>query len=128
MRLMMITVLLAGLSTFTGCMSSPESVAPPITAEQLTQLRDTYRRTDREARVGVVTAVLTASNLAAVGSVPVKDFSVGDVITFLDSNGKVLTMGLVEAINKNSLTVHYDNPARHGRVPVEGDVAVRAIH
>ena len=130
MRLMMMTVLIALLAGFfTGCNSAPEPVAPPATPEQINQLRDTYRRTDPEARVGVVTAVLAGSNLASVGGVPVKDFTVGDVITFLDSNGKTLTMGLVEAINKNTLTVHYDNPTdKHGRAPVEGDIAVRAIH
>jgi hypothetical protein len=130
MRLTIITVVLTALlAGFTGCNSSPEPIAPPVSPEQLTQMRDTYRRTDPEARVGVVTAVLAGSNLASVGGVPVKDFTVGDVITFLDSNGKTLTMGLVEAINKNTLTVHYDNPTdKHGRAPVEGDIAVRAIH
>jgi hypothetical protein len=130
MRLMTTTVLIALLAGFfTGCKSSPDPIAPPATPEQINQLRDTYRRTDREARVGVVTAVLTSSNLASVGSVPVKDFTIGDVITFLDSNGKTLTMGLVEAVKQNTLVIHYDNPTdKHGRAPVEGDIAVRAIH
>jgi hypothetical protein len=91
-------------------------------------MRDEYRRTDPDARVGLVTAVLAADNLASVSDVPVKDFSVGDIITFVDTNGKTLTMGTVEAISHNTLTVKYSNPGPKGAVPVEGDAAVRAIH
>jgi hypothetical protein len=112
-----------------GCLTSrSEPIAPPVSPEQLTQMRDQFRREDREARVGLVTAVLPNANLAAVGSVPVNDFTVGDIITFIDSNGKTLTLGNVEAINRNSITVRYSNPGPHGRVPVRGDAAVRAIH
>jgi hypothetical protein len=109
-------------------MTASQTIAPPVTPEQLAQMRDNYRRTDSDARVGLVTAVLPSSSLAAVGSVPAKDFTIGDIITFVDSNGKVLTMGKVEAINQNSLTVRYAAPGPQGRVPVEGDAAVRAIH
>jgi hypothetical protein len=103
-------------------------MAPPVSPGQLSEMRDEFRRSDPDARVGEVTAVLPNSNLAAVGGVNPKDFLVGDIITFLDSNRKFLTMGKVEAVNRNSLTVHYDNPTdRKGRAPVQGDIAVRAI-
>ena len=126
MRVMIVFAL--ALAMLSGCTTSPESIAPPVSPEQLSQMRDEYRRTDRDARVGLVTAVLASDNLAAVSNVPVKDFSIGDIITFIDSNGRVLTLGNVEAINRNSITVRYSNPGPHGRAPVEGDAAVRAIH
>ena len=129
MRLLITAALLLAMMGLTGCLTSQsESIAPPVSPEQLAQMRDQFRRDDREARVGLVTAVLPSANLAAVGSIPVKDFTVGDIITFIDSNGKTLTLGNVEAINRNSITVRYANPARHGRAPVKGDAAVRAIH
>ena len=128
MRLMIIAALVFVAVGLNGCLTAPEPIAPPVTSEQLAQMRDEYRRTDAEARVGLVTAVLASNNLASVGEVPVKDFTVGDIISFVDSNGKVVTMGTVEAINRNSLTVRYANPGPHGRAPVEGDAAVRAIH
>ncbi len=120
---------LAGLVwSLTGCSSGNAPPTPPITPEQLTQLQQTYRSQDSDARVGEVTAVLSSSSLASVSDVPLKDFTEGDVITFLDSNGKILTMGKVEAVTPNSLTVKYDPPGKGGREPAIGDVAVRAIH
>jgi hypothetical protein len=111
-----------------GCQSSSEPIAPPVTPQQLAQLQESYRKADREARVGEVTAVRPSSNLAAVGDVPTADFTPGDVITFLDSNGKVLVLGTVEKVEPKSLIVRYETPDRSGRAPQVGDVAVRAIH
>jgi hypothetical protein len=113
---------------FAGCMDQPLAVAPPVTDAQLASFRDQYRRTDAEARIGLVTAVLPSAHLASVGSVPTQDFTIGDVMTFIDSNQAVLTLGHVEAINSNSLTVRYDPPDKHAREPLVGDMAVRAIH
>jgi hypothetical protein len=125
----LIVLALAGaMISFSGCMSVAPPPAPPVTPEQLSQLRETYQSQDAEARVGEVTAVLPGSHLASVQNVPLKDFTEGDIITFLDSNGKILTMGKVEAISPNSLTVRYDPPQKDGREPAVGDVAVRAIH
>ncbi|MGD0462284.1 MAG: hypothetical protein ABSB74_07325 [Tepidisphaeraceae bacterium] len=111
-----------------GCSESSLPPAPPVTVAQLTAIRDQYRKTDPEARVGVVTAVLPSAHLASVGSIPVQDFTVGDVVTFIDSNQATLTMGHVDAVNPNSIIVRYDPPDRHGREPLQGDMAVRAIH
>jgi len=112
----------------TGCLNTSLPPAPPASAAQVAYIRDQYRKTDAEARVGVVTAVLPGAHLASVGSIPAKDFTVGDVVTFIDSNQAVLTMGHVEAVGANSITVNYDPPDRHGRLPLVGDMAVRAIH
>jgi hypothetical protein len=124
----MIAALLPVILGLSSCKSTSEPLAPPVTPSQLAQLRETYHKTDPEARVGVVTSVLPSSNLAAVGSVPVADFTPGDIITFMDSNGKVLVLGTVEAVNANSLTVKYEKPDPASRAPMAGDVAVRAIH
>jgi hypothetical protein len=110
-----------------GCASQQHSIAPPATPEQLAAIRDEYRGSDPMARVGQVTDVLQSDHLALVGSVSVKDFAVGDVITFLDSNRQVLTLGTVEAINRSNITVRYEPPDKTGREPVIGDLAVRAI-
>jgi hypothetical protein len=112
-----------------ACHQQEEPPAPPVTEAQLSELRSTYHSQDPNARVGVVTAVLESSNLASVGKVPVKDFTVGDIITFLDSNGKVLALGKVEAVNPDSLTVRYDiSGDKSYRAPAVGDVAARFIH
>jgi hypothetical protein len=129
MRLTIIAALVLATVGPNGCgTTASESIAPPVSTGQLAQMRDEYRRTDPEARVGLVKSVLASDRLALVSEVPVKDFTVGDIISFVDSNGKVVTMGTVEAVNRNSLTVHYANPGPHGRPPTEGDAAVRAIH
>ena len=129
MRLTIIAALVLGTVGLNGCGSTAsEPIAPPVSNGQLAQMRDEYRRTDSEARVGLVKSVLASDSLALVGEVPVKDFTIGDVISFVDSNGKVVALGTVEAVNRNSLTVHYAISGPHGRAPAEGDAAVRAIH
>jgi len=128
MRCTIIAALLPVFLGLSGCQSAPEPIAPPVTPEQLAHLQESYRKADPEARVGKVTAVYPSANLAAVQDVPVADFTLGDVITFMDSNGKVLVLGMVETINKDSLTVKYEQPDPQSRAPQAGDVAVRAIH
>jgi hypothetical protein len=129
MRLIIIALLVSATVGLNGCMvNTSEPITPPFTSEQLAQMRDEYRREDPQARVGLVTSILASDNLASVDEVPVKDFTLGDIISFVDSNGKVVTMGTVEAINRDTLTVRYANPGPHGRDPVAGDAAVRAIH
>jgi hypothetical protein len=127
MRCTIIAALLGVFLGLSGCRSAPEPIASPVTPAQLAHLRELYK-TDPEARVGRVSAVRPSDNLAAVRDVPVKDFTLGDIITFMDSNGKVLVLGTVETINADSLTVRYEMPGPQSRAPAPGDVAVRAIH
>jgi hypothetical protein len=122
-----IAVMIAVFLALIGCATPTPPMAPPATPEQLAAIRDEYRSSDPMARVGLVTDVLAGDRLALVGSVAVKDFAVGDIITFIDSNRQVLTMGTVEAINASNLTVRYEAPDKTGRDPVAGDLAVRAI-
>jgi hypothetical protein len=97
-----------------------------VSQDQLNLLRSDYQRKNPDARVGLVTAVLTHERLASVGSIPVKDFSVGDVVSFIDPSGDIIATGQVEAIADNRLEVRYAPPTED-RDPMVGDLAVRAI-
>jgi hypothetical protein len=128
MRRITIASLIAILFTVSGCLTPSKPIAPPVSDEQLAQLKRAYAAGHPDARVGEVTAVLTSDNLALVGKISAKDFSIGDIITFMDSNGQVLTMGHVEHVNKDdTITVRYEAPAKDSRAPLVGDVAVRLI-
>jgi hypothetical protein len=124
----MIASVIAGVFLIGGCHQESVPPAPPVTDAQLQALRAQYRQTDATARVGVVTSVLESANLASVSKVPTKDFVEGDIITFMDSNGNVLTLGTVEKVNVDNLAVKYSTPDKKGRVPAPGDVAARFIH
>jgi len=105
----------------------PESPSnTPVSQSQYVAVRNDYQKHNPDARVGLVTAVLTSEHLASVGSVQVKDFAVGDIISFIDANGNTFAIGQVEAISNNRLDVRYQPPA-NGREPIAGDLAVRAI-
>jgi hypothetical protein len=112
----------------TGCKSSSQSTAPPPTPQQLEEMRNTFGRGHPDVRVGEVIAVLPSSHLAQVADVPLKDFTVGDIISFIDSSDNTVAMGRVEAVKPDSLIVHYDVSAQNGRDPLIGDAAVRAFH
>jgi hypothetical protein len=102
------------------------STDSPVSQDQLNLLRSDYQRKNPDAQVGLVTAVLTHERLASVGSVPVKDFSMGDVVSFVDPSGDIIATGQVEAIDNNRLEVRYAAPTGD-RDPMVGDLAVRAI-
>jgi hypothetical protein len=121
-------VLLSSLLALSACGATHLAVAPPVSEGQLTQTRDEFRRGHPDSRVGLVTEVLAGAPLASVGSITPSDFSPGDVITFLDSNRQTLTLGYVEKINPDSITVRFSDPTSAGRVPVPGDMAVRFVH
>lgn len=117
-----------GISLF-GCASKPKAAAPAtpplVVARQHAQrLQANYEKSDPSARVGVTLAVKAATHLAAVGDVPTKDFKSGDVISFLDANGKLVANGQVVEVQKDLLIVKYEVPAS-GRAPQEADLAVR---
>lgn len=120
-----LAVSLAVLCTIAGC-SSDTSMNSPVDQQQFEATRADYQKHNPDARVGLVTAVLADEHLASVGSVNVKDFSVGDIISFIDADGDIIATGQVEAINNNRLNVRYTPPSST-RNPIRGDLAVRAI-
>jgi len=105
---------------------SESSNDAPISQERLSVIRSDYQRQNPDARVGLVTAVLPHEHLASVGSVPTKDFAVGDVVSFIDPSGDIIATGQVEAIADNRLQVRYA-ASTEDRDPEVGDLAVRAI-
>jgi hypothetical protein len=111
----------------TACQKENPKLAGPIDPQQFPAIRDSYTKANTNARVGLVTAVLPDQRLAAVSNVPLNDFKVGDVITFVDANGKILDNGMVKAIGKNSLHVLYDAPGPGQFAPRVGDLGIRAI-
>jgi hypothetical protein len=123
--LRMVVTLLAG-ALLAGCQAQPkETVAPPADEQTLTLIRQSFTATDPKAIVGLVIAVLPDQMYAAVGDVDVKDFTEGEVITFIDTNKKPLVNGVVKKVTEDALDVRYEMPAVGSRAPMKGDLAVR---
>jgi hypothetical protein len=120
-----LAISLAFVCTIGGC-NSDTTMNSPVDQQQYEEIRAEYQRHNPDARVGLVTAVLPDEHLASVGSVPVKDFSLGDIVSFIDADGDIIATGQVEAISNNRLNVRYTPPSE-GRNPIRGDLAVRAI-
>jgi hypothetical protein len=119
-----LAVLLAPLFVLPACV--PEGGPnEPVSQDQFIAARNEYQKQNPDARVGLVTAVLPDDHLASVGSVPVKDFAVGDIVSFIDAYGNIVATGQVEAITNDQLNVRYTPTG--GRDPIKGDLAVRAI-
>jgi hypothetical protein len=119
----LLALLLAGCS---AKMSTTSRRAPqPADAKTLQALRHAYQRADADARVGVVIAMRSLNSLVAVGEVRPKDFRVDQVVTFIDSNQRVLTTGRVVRLLEDSVHAHYDNPPVGGRAPRVGDLMLK---
>jgi hypothetical protein len=73
----------------------------------------------------LVIATRPQDALAAIGEVKGADFQVNQVVTFIDSNQKVLTTGTVVRILPDSVHVRYVDPDGDGRAPRIGDVMVK---
>ncbi|HEV2292553.1 MAG TPA: hypothetical protein VGR35_01780 [Tepidisphaeraceae bacterium] len=85
-------------------------------------VRERFMGINPNNRVGVVTAVLEDSNLAAVGDIPLQDFGVGDVLVFIDDREQPFNSGTVVNATSNALHVRYQGNERAPRV---GELAVR---
>jgi hypothetical protein len=111
-----------------GCRpkNAPPPPAPrPASSATVQQIRASYARAYPESRVGVVIAALPEESLVAVGEVRGGDFRENQVVTFLDSDQRMLTTGTVVRLLEDSIHVRYDAPQRDGREPRVGDVMVR---
>jgi len=117
-----------------GCQSSPQAAptvqaAPPPTPLkdwEFSSIKNSYLKASPQLKIGMVTAVLPSEHLAAVGKVNVKDFVVGDVLSFVDSNGTSITLGKIEGIEHNRLEIRYQPPQNGQRDPAPYDLAIRA--
>lgn len=113
----------AGVTLSVGCMSSTKA---PASGDTLNMVRKQYMRTDPNAIVAPVIAVEKRGlPFAAIGDVPVTDFKVGDVVTFIDTARTPLTSGIVRHTTDDTLHVEWMNPPKASRVPRVGDLIVR---
>ena len=121
-RSIMSLMLLVGLAT--GCQNKAKQAAglPPPSPQDAAAVRQRYMQLNANNRVGVVTAVRPESHLAAVGDVPLQDFSIGDVLTFIDAHEQPFNTG--EVVNASSTSLHVKYDAKR-RAPREGELAVR---
>ncbi len=109
-----------------GCQAPPKDTsAAPANEETLRLIRQSFTATDPKAIVGLVIAVLPDQMYAAVGDVDVKDFSEGEVVTFIDSNKNPLENGIIKKVTSDALHVQYEMPRPGSRAPKVGDLAVR---
>ncbi|MGB7159732.1 MAG: hypothetical protein WBD40_16815 [Tepidisphaeraceae bacterium] len=116
-------LLVAGL--LIGCQPKAAKEPPPSgeASPQLTaSIRERYQRANPKNLVGVVIAVKGDANLAAVGDVPVQEFGIGDVLTFIDTAEQPIATGSVVNATPDALHIRYEVKTRAPRV---GDLAVR---
>lgn len=111
-----------------GCRAEKQDqpqTAAPASEDRVRMIRQNYQSIDPAARVGLVIAVRPEYRLAAVSDVAVEDFSVGDVVVFVDANEEPLVNGTVVAKTEDAIHVKYNEPKSGGRAPNVGDLAVR---
>ncbi len=118
----LILPLLAGLF-LTGCQNKQQGAADtsPVSMD-VAGVRERYTRLDPQNRVGVVTAVHTEADLAAVGDIPLQDFGIGDILVFVDEQEQPFNSGEVVNATSDALHLRYDENRRAPRV---GELAVR---
>lgn len=104
----------------------PPPPPAPATADMLQSMRESYQRVDPSARVGMVSAVDSATRLAAVKDLPVQDFREGNAVTFVDSQQQVIGQGRVVNVAGDTVYVRYEPATGPGqRAPKAGDIMVR---
>jgi len=118
-----------------GCQSSPQQTTPtvqpapppaPLTEWDFAAIKNSYLKANPQLKIGMVTAVLPNAHLLAVGRINMRDYSVNDVVSIVDSAGTTITMGKIEAIEHNRLEVRYQPPQNGQRDPGPGDLSIRA--
>ena len=117
------------LLAIAGCKSDREAQQDASMAasreQRVEALREDLVRENSGAIVGPVLDVLTKSDLAAVGEVPVDRLHPGDVVTFMDLNHNVIDTGVILKVVNDTVHVRYDRPKKNGRAPRQGDLMVR---
>lgn len=109
----------------TGCVAKQTKTTaftPPPSPEQLETIRTDFKTALPIARVGVVTAVISAENYALVTQLDTAGIFPGTVISFLNADQTVIANGTVVKVDGDSLTVKFDAGRRAVLV---GDAAVK---
>ncbi len=120
-------VLLAAL-VVSACQKRAESPVGPVYPPAVAPTAETRERLARlapDALVGRVNAVLPDEHLALVADIPVKDFTIGQVLFFLGGDAVNVGNGVVVHISQDALHVRYSEPTAGSRPPAVGDLAVR---
>ena len=120
---LILSLALAGMMG-SGCANKSKSDGaklPPPSAQDAAAVRERFMRTNPQARVGIVAAVSPELHMVAVGDVPLQDFAIGDVITFIDPAEKPFNTGTVVNASSQYLHVRYEKDRRAPRV---GELAV----
>jgi hypothetical protein len=113
--------------TLVGCAAreSREDFSPPTDVAMVAAVRQQILQNDPYVIVGFVTQTLPRERFAAVGDVPLDQFRVGQIVTFMDIRQKPLTRGVIRRITSTELHVEYDKPPFGARAPRVGDLALR---
>lgn len=129
LRLSLAACVLAALLS-AGCQKSapppaPTPIAqPPVPMPATLETIAALRKSAPNLPIGRVTHLLPEYRLASVGDVPVKDFKVGQRVSFMGNDG-FLTGGEVVRIVGDGLHVKWDVPPASGRAPIVGDLLIR---
>jgi hypothetical protein len=118
-------VLAAGLFLLPGCAKrqpAPQA-GPSSSIAGAERMRDTLKRADPSARIGIVYAVEAPAQLVGVRNTNVADFQPGDFVQFLDTTGNVVGDGTVVRQKNDAVHIQYNTGGT--RAPVVGDLAVR---
>jgi hypothetical protein len=107
-----------------GCVSKPEPepVSPAPSVDQVQSLRASILQVNDNAKVGVVSGVISDSPLAMVSDISTEGIKPGDVFSFVGADKSVVANGTVVEIVDGKLAIRYE-PAT--RAPMVGDVAVK---
>jgi hypothetical protein len=123
MRTIALGLLMSG-GLLAGCAQKPAPAPMPRvpTSQQVSEMRDAFKKVSPSARVGIVTAVLADQSLAMVGDFPVDGVRAGDIISFVDADEQAIAHGDVIEIRDGKVIVHFQAAAR---APMVGDAAVK---
>jgi hypothetical protein len=123
MRTIALGLVLSG-GLLAGCATNGKPVpAPqPPTAQQVAEMRETYKKTAPNVRVGVVSAVVADEQMAMVADFPTDKLRAGEIISFVDANDQAVAHGEIVQVLENKVAVRFQPAVR---APVVGDAAVK---
>ena len=120
-----LAVAVASLVMLTGCANRSKTPAPPPppSADQVAEIRESFRKVNPSVKIGVVSAVLTDVPYAMVSDMSSEGLQAGDIVSFVDSTQATIAHGkVVQTVDANKIAVEYMPGVR---TPVVGDVAVK---
>jgi hypothetical protein len=115
--------LLCAMVGMIGCqMPAKTKEEAPTTNDQVETLKASIEKAAPGTLVGDVIYTLSDHPYTAIGGVEMKDVQVGQIVSFVDADGKPINNGTVVAIVGDNAHVHFDTAGK--RPPRKGDLAV----